>query len=115
MKTPISEILSLIGREDVRAKMRAAASTIPALPLLEYALVEIQSIEHQLPAEAQLKDILHTAMISPSGHWASCALEWIIQGFPIDEDVVEWHETCKDNKRISQRIRQAAHSLINKK
>ncbi|BDS07429.1 hypothetical protein NT6N_24690 [Oceaniferula spumae] len=112
MKTPINDTLELIGRLDVREKMKNADLRIPALPLLEYDLQEIMHIEHRLPPEAQLKDIIHTAMISPSGHWATCAIKWLLQGFPLDDDIREWYQTCKKNKRVHQRIRQAAHRLF---
>ena len=94
--------------------MRVAQSAVPALPLLEYSLDEIRQVEDQLPVEAQIKDILHAAMISPSGHWASSALEWLIHGFPIDDEIRDWFKGCKENKRIPQGTRQSAYSVFKK-
>lgn len=114
MKTPIQDTLSLITRDDVREKMRTAKSALPAFPLLEYPLDEIRQIEDQLPREAQIKDILRAALISPAGYWASSALEWIISGFPIDDEINKCYQVCKLNNRIPQRIRQPAHSIFTK-
>lgn len=112
MKTSIADTLELITRKEVREKIKKANSAVPALPLLDYTLEEIQAIEEALPPEAQIKDIMRTAMISPSGHWATYALEWIIQGFPVDDDIVEWFEVAKENKRIPQRVRQYSGKIV---
>jgi hypothetical protein len=95
---------------------------IPLLPLLELsypeAVTSIQQSLNQAGVNLNLlntfpfNDILYLALNWETEYWASLAVKWLENGYPVSEEFVSCLKMWQEEKKHSQALRHRAGRLI---
>jgi len=90
-------------------------SYIPLLVFLEHSLVETQQLISSLDFEPfPFRRLIEFALSSEADYWASLAVDWLEQGIPINENIVNAVNLMVEEKRTSQKTRHRAFGLVKK-
>jgi hypothetical protein len=109
----------LAADEDMWAAVRTGTHYVPLLPLLEHDYAEVGAklagclmaagIPRAEAAELSLSKLVVFALTAEIGRgWALNAVDWIIAGFPVDENVATALEHLAQQKRLPQHTRHQA-------
>ncbi len=60
------------------------------------------------------RDVLLAGLKWRSHYWTKLAIDWIHQGAPIDEDIVNELELVSEDKQLAQKTRQEAFVIARK-
>ena len=63
-------------------------------------------------SEAELKAIVMAGLTFPSDYWVGLAVDWLVEGAPMDDDIGRELERVAVDRAFSQRTRHAAQKLV---
>jgi len=77
---------------------------------LETPLAEYRAVD------ATVRDVLVAGLCWPtdtaSGYWQNLAADWIEQGAPVDDEVIELVKVIAETERLPQRLRHKARAIV---
>ena len=88
-------------------------SFVPLLIFLEFPLAEAKALIFSSNFQNfPYENLIAFAVSSKSDYWAKLAVDWLEQGIPVGEKIVEPLKLMIDSKWASQKTRQSAFRLV---
>ncbi|MGG1948829.1 hypothetical protein AB1286_29160 [Trinickia sp. NRRL B-1857] len=104
LKSPTIELF--VPVDSSRSRCRIARMKSPEIvEPLEHPLAEFSS------TAGCAREVVVAGLRWPTAYWCSLAVDWLEQGLPVDDDIVELLEAIAKNRGFPQNLRHRALSI----
>ena len=97
-----------IATEDMKYMDQRALVVRPQIPLVDYCADDANAREVILAG-------LSWPIDTPAGYWQNLAVDWIEQGFAVDDEMAEFLEVISTTAKLPQKLRHNARAILRRR